>query len=806
MANERIKLSRNWKFKFYLKGDYEAQVFSTDFDDHEWDVVRVPHDWAISGRFEKHNDSSIQEILADGILHPIEHTGRTGALPTVGKGIYRIYLDIPKEKKGERITLEFDGIMWEANIYVNGSHVHFNHWGYKSFEVDITDFVNYGSATLVAVEAEVFPACSRWYSGAGIFRNVYLVSKKQQHINYHGVWLRQLEVTRDTAAFELSLDYTGDTAVKFQADIYSREGVCVAAVANKVSDFGELSGIFTIPDVMLWDIESPYLYTAKVELLNACGEILDREEVKFGVRTFAFTSDKGFFLNGRRLKLHGTCYHHDLGSLGAIVNETALHRRFQILKEMGVNAIRTSHNPPSPELLKLCDEMGFLVIDEFFDEWYTPKVPNGYAKYFHTHAVEDASDIIKRDRNHPSIILWSLGNEINEQKLAEGWRAAKLLSEVCHRLDPTRLTTAGFDGPLLAFENHLTDYVDVIGINYKPHLYDQIHEKHPDAKLYGSETASCVSTRGIYKLPAEIAIPAIIREDLTVSAYDMEAPGHAYYVEREFAAQDDKEYIAGEFIWTAFDYLGEPTPYYGSWPSRSSYFGAMDLNGLPKNRYYAYVAQWTDKKLLHVFPHWNWEGLEGSVVPVHAYTSYAEAELFINGKSYGRQQTGNKSGGNMGEIERYRLMWQDAVYEPGEVQVVAYDEQGVRAAKTVVKTAGAPHHIELRLEKQKLVSDGEDLVYAIATVVDKDGTVCPHACDRLYFSAENCELLTTDNGDQRETESFITHDKRCLAGYCVACVRSVEGSQGVSKIAVSAEGLEGACVEITLLCNSSINM
>lgn len=796
MERSKTRLHRGWRFARFADGICPEGAYSPDFDDSAWEEVRVPHDWAITGTFERENDISYQEVIQDGIRTPIAHTGRTGALPMVGRGIYRKWISIPEEDKGKSITLEFDGVMWESHIYVNGKCVHFSHFGYKSFSVDISEHVNYGEYNLIAVEAEVFENCSRWYPGAGMYRNAYLVKKNARHIKYNGVWLRQVQVENDRAIFELALDYEGED-VSFKADIISPEGKKVKEISHGIY-FGELSEVFTIENIALWDIESPALYTANITLLSEDGEALDNTSVRFGIRTAEFTRDGGFFLNGRHVKINGVCNHHDLGSLGAAVNVAALRRQLRIMREMGVNSIRTSHNPPSPELLDLCDELGFIVMDEFFDEWYIPKIKNGYAKYFREHALKDAADIIRRDRNHPSIILWSVGNEINEQGDKEGWRAARSLVDLCHRVDPTRPVTAGIDRPWDAFPNLFAHFLDVVGTNYKPHMYDDFRREHPWIKLLGAETASCVSTRGVYHLPAEIAIPCKEHDDLTVSAYDMEAPAWACYMEREFAFQDDCPFVAGEYVWTGFDYLGEPTPYYGAWPSRSSYFGAVDMAGLPKNRFWGYRAHWTNEPVLHVFPHWNWEGYEGKVVPVHAYASTEEAELFVNGKSYGKQRLGVRTGGDLGQIERYRFMWNDVVYEPGEVKVVAYDENGNAVMEKSVFTAGKPHHIALSADRAEIMADGEDLVYVTASVVDEKGNVCPHADNRIFFSAEGAEVLTTDNGDPREVESFARADKKCLSGMVVACVRSIEDLRGTLTLTAKAEGLLSASISVNV--------
>jgi len=783
-------LCRDFRFRRFPDGIAPAEVFSPRYDDSQWETVRIPHDWAANGTFEEHNDHSWRSIEQDGIRKTIPHSGRTGGLPIIGCGVYRKWITVAKEDAGKAIFLEFDGVMWESHIYINGQHVMFNHFGYKSFCVDITDYVVPGEENLIAVSASVYEDCSRWYPGAGIYRNVRLVTKNPTHIAYNGIWVRQLEVAANAASFLLSTDYTGSDTVCMKADILAPSGALITSIEKDVR-FGELSEIFTIPNPQRWDIDAPVCYTAAVVLTDEKGTVLDRETVSFGVRTIRFSADEGFILNDRIVKLNGVCLHHDLGSLGAAFSLPALRRQLEKMRAMGVNAIRTSHNPPATELLDLCDQMGFVVMDEFFDEWYTPKIENGYAKYFFEHAAQDAADIIRRDRNHPCIVMWSIGNEINEQKITDGWRAAKLLADATRLADPTRPITAGFDHPLKAFENHLTDFVDVVGLNYKPHLYRELHEAHPDKPLYGSETASCISTRGVYKLPAVHENPPVKHEDLTINAYDLSAPPWANIVELEWAAQDDCPFIAGEFVWTGFDYLGEPSPYYNEWPSRSAHFGILDLAGLPKNRYYAYKARWTNEPVLHVFPHWNWEGMEGQIVPVHVFTNYPEVELFINGISQGKRRFTTDNA-----IERYRMIWNDTVYTPGTVTAVAYDDTGAEAARTELHTAGEPCAIKLQAERTVISADEEDLVYCVASIVDRNGVVCPHADNRLTFTVEGAgELLTTDAGDQRETESFARPDKKALAGYLVACIRALD-TAGEIRISVSGVGLSGSCITV----------
>lgn len=793
MERETIRLDHDFRFMLFPNGECEEDAVENNFDDSLWKKVRVPHDWAASGEFGMYNDCTYSAVTQDGIDKPIEHCGRTGALPIVGLGVYRLPVYIPEEERKKDIFLEFDGVMWDSDIYVNGKHVFFNHFGYKSFSVDIGQYVEYGKENLIAVKARVYDDCSRWYPGAGIYRNVYLVKKNKTHINYNGIWIRQIEMRGGSADFLVEIDYTGDEDVYFTADIYNAENVKVASVKHDTY-LGELSDIFKIENVKKWDVNDPYLYKAQIKLFDKDGTELDGECIKFGARESHFTPDGGYFLNGRKIKINGVCNHHDMGSLGAAVNKAAIRRQLRIMRDMGVNAIRTSHNPPAPELLELCDEMGFLVLDEFFDEWYLPKVKNGYSKYYREHAASDIRDVIRRDRNHPSVIMWSIGNEIDEQGDKEGWRAAKMLSEAVRMNDPDRPVTAGLNNYGGADENFLTDFLDILGLNYSPLRYKEIHEEHPEKIVMGTETASCVSTRGVYHLPAKVDIPVQTTEDLCVSAYEMAAPAWAYYPEREWASQDDCPWVAGEFIWTGFDYLGEPTPYYSEWPSRSSYFGAVDMAGLPKNRFYGYKAKWTKDKVLHIFPHWNFEGHEGETVPVHVYSSYPEAELFINGKSYGRKKFSND-----GEIERYRLVWDNAVYEPGEVKVVAYDKEGNSVDYAVVKTAGKPCRLILAADREAIAADGDDLVYVTASAVDADGNVCPNFDERIYFDVSGAELLTTDAGDERETESFARPDKKAHCGYLVACVRSEKDKTGNIKIKASCKNLKDGEITVKAL-------
>lgn len=765
-----LSLKNNFKFKKYEIGQVEKEAFLPDFNDTSWREISVPHDWGVEGEFKMENDMSYRKIDQDGMKTAIEHTGRTGGLPIVGEGIYRTWISI---ENVECAFLELDGAMWESTVYINGKKAGGCHFGYLSYQVDITDFIVNGD-NLIAIHVVLPTESARWYSGAGLYRNIRLVTKPKNHIKYNGVWIRQIYANQNSALFDITVNSVENTG--FSAKITSPSGEIehLSTTDDKA--------IFSIESPMLWDVNSPNLYTAEITLDSG-----DSVTVRFGARECEFTKD-GFFLNGRYLKMNGVCMHHDMGSIGAAVNRSALLRQIEILKDMGVNAIRTSHNPPAPELLDLCDENGILVMDEFFDEWTVPKVSNGYHKYFDSHALSDAESIITRDRNHPSVIMWSLGNEIPEQWNKDGWKLTRMLNDRVHQLDPTRPTTAGLDIYPGCFENKFAFYVDIVGLNYKPHTYKEVKEKYPHLMLLGSETASCISTRGVYDFPAAIDIGMPKNDDLTVSDYSLCAPSWAYYAERELAAQRDNPNVMGEFIWTGFDYLGEPTPYYAEWPSRSSYFGAIDLAGLPKNRFYCYRSAWTDKPTLHIFPHWNFEGREGQITPIHIYTSYDEVELFINGISQGKRRHKASGSDVNSQIERFRLMWNETVYIPGEVCAVAY-KNGVEMERKTVKTASEPYQISLSTYFKEITADGESLNYITATILDKDGNICPSASNRLTFEAEgSVYVYATDAGDQRETEAFLRPDKKALSGMLVCCVRS-NGKIGEAAITCKADGL-----------------
>ncbi|MBQ6824293.1 MAG: DUF4982 domain-containing protein [Clostridia bacterium] len=781
-------LKNDFKFhKLEWQSPLPEGIFSPEFNDAAWRTVRVPHDWGIEGEFDVENDPYMGSIIEDGQKKPRIHTGRTGGLPIVGAGVYRKWVEIAP---ADRVFLELDGVMWQSEVYCNGVKVGGYHFGYGSYEVELTEAVRFGEKNLIAIYAEVPPTAGRWYSGGGLYRNLRLIRKDNEHIKYNGIWVRRRYADRFRAMMDLSVETEGE--VPFTAEVTAPNGTVTAYEPY----CGTL--LLEIKHPAFWDVDAPNLYTVTVTLPSG-----DSQTVRFGIRNCAFTKE-GFFLNGRYLKMNGVCMHHDLGMLGAAVNTAALRRQIEIMKGMGVNAWRTSHNPPAPELLELCDEMGILVMDEFFDEWEIPKVDNGYAAHFAAHAVEDVTSIVRRDRNHPSVIMWSIGNEVREQNAPDGGRNhARLLYDATHAADPTRPITAGLNRFPYGYEptdtlgNQVPYFCDVVGINYKPHLYEKLREEYPEMLLVGAETASCVSSRGTYHFPPKVIINSddIRHEDLTVCSYEMHSSKWACYAEYELAAQRDCPYVMGEFIWTGFDYLGEPTPYYHQWPSRSSYFGVVDLAGLPKNRYYCYRSAWTDLPTLHIFPHWSWAGKEGETVPIHIYTNYDEVELFVNGISQGKRRHAtveecaprpeDKQGGS--HVKRFRLMWEDVIYQPGEITAIAY-KNGKEMERKTVKTAGEPHHIELSAYKEGLTADGEDVNFITASIVDAEGNLCPHAANRLTFTVEGAALIGTDAGDQRETESILRPDKKALGGLLVCGIRALEKAGPVT-VACGGEGL-----------------
>jgi len=795
-GDRRQSLDAGWRF---YKGEADGAE-QPGFPDAQWTEVRLPHDWAIEGPF-------------DPKLNP-----HTGALPIFGTGWYRKWFTLPESAKGRYFRIEFDGAMSNAHVWINGHDLGGRPYGYSSFAFDLTPYLNYGNENVIAVRLTPEDHSSRWYPGAGIYRNVWLTSTGPEAVAHWGTYITTPAVTdaRATVAVKVEVTNQGpaEAKVTVQTTVIDPAGKPVAKAGSAVTvpskGIQTVAESLTVDRPQRWDVEHPYLYTLVTEVVNADQNVVDRYREPFGIRTIAFDKAQGFLLNGRHLKLQGVCNHHDLGALGAAVNRRATERQLQIMKAAGVNAIRTSHNPPSPELLEYCDRMGLLVMDEAFDMWRIPKVPNGYSKYFDEWSERDVRDMVRRDRNHPSIIMWSIGNEIPEQSRADGWEVAKRLTALFHAEDPTRPTTAAFNISDAAIKNRLADEVDVPGFNYKPMQYAQILKDHPEWVILGTETASAVSSRGVYQLPIQK-----YEKDpsLQLTSYDVIAPPWAYIPDVEFDAQDKLPNVLGEFVWTGFDYLGEPTPYFGGrgagnsadWPARSSYFGMVDLAGFPKDRYYLYQSVWSKTPMVHVLPHWNWEGKAGENIPVMVYTNGDEVELFLNGKSLGRKKRFSEPvelpvGPNVNAgkqiMSKYRLLWQ-VPYAPGTLKAVAY-QGGRQVALDERRTAGAPARVKLVPDRSTIQADGDDLSFVTVRIEDKDGNLCPLAHNLVKFDVTGAGAIrAVDNGNAATVEPFHADHRTAFNGLALLIVSSKAGEAGSIHVTASAEGLASATAELT---------
>jgi beta-galactosidase len=779
-----ILLDKNWSF---IKAD-PANAAAINFNDASWQKVSVPHDWAIKGPFDKMIDAQTVTVTEDGEKKPALRTGRSGSLPWPGIGWYRRHLNIPLTEKGKRVFIEFDGAMSHAVIFLNGDSVGTWPYGYASFSFELTDKVKFGADNILAVRLENPDESSRWYPGAGIYRNVRLVFTNPVHVKQWGHYIVTPSVNSKQASVRITTAlYNQNNTVeniKLSTTVFDPAGKQLATVTNSESISGERSVTqnLIVNNPLLWDVVTPRLYKAVTKIYKH-DKLLDVYETSFGIRTIEFTTDSGFLLNNKRVKIQGVCNHNDLGPLGSAVNYTALKRQLEMLKEMGCNAIRTSHNPPDPQLLDLCDKMGFLVMDEAFDEWKAAKVRNGYHTLFDQWAEKDLRAMIKRDRNHPSVILWSVGNEVPDQRTKDGAAVGKFLVDIAHDEDPTRLTTSAFNSIDNAIKNGLADVVDVVGINYNTHRYMELHKAHPQWKIIGSETESAVSSRGVYMFPV-VERKSYRYVNNQTSSYDLDAPRWGNAPDIEFALQEDNSFVGGNFVWTGYDYLGEPTPYDNNWPSHSSYFGIIDLAGIPKDRFYLYQVGWTKKNVLHILPHWTWPGREGEVTPVHAYTSYPSADLFVNGRSMGVQKKDTSTYG------RFRLHWDSVRYEPGEIKVVAYDKNGKKAATQIIKTSGAPYALKLMPEKKSIHADGKDVGFIKVAVVDKDGNVCPMADNNIQFSVTGAGVLKgVADGDATNLQSLQRSEMKAFSGYCVVVVES-NGKNGAIKISATSDGLK----------------
>ena len=776
-------LEKGWKF-------YKGEVAGAEteyFDDSDWQTVTVPHDWAIYGPFNRNNDLQNVAITQNFEKLASVKAGRTGGLPYVGVGWYRTTFNVVPEKQ---TMLVFDGAMSEAQVYVNGTKVCFWPSGYNSFHCDVTDFIHKdGKDNILAVRLENKPLSSRWYPGAGLYRNVHVVTTEKTHVPIWGTQITTPYISEDFASVRLrtTIESAEEKELTVITDIISPQGKIVSSKKNKgsIRHGMPFEQNFIVKHPELWSPESPSLYRAVSKIYD--GEtLLDTYVTRFGIRSIAYIADKGFYLNGKHRKFQGVCNHHDLGPLGTAINVSALRHQLRLLKDMGCDAIRTAHNMPAPELVELCDEMGFMMMIEAFDEWDIPKCENGYHRFFHEWAEKDMVNMLRHYRNNPCVVMWSIGNEVPTQCNPEGYKVAHFLQEICHREDPTRPVTCGMDQVSCVLDNGFAAMIDIPGFNYRAHRYQEAYERLPQNIVLGSETSSTVSSRGIYKFPVEHKASARY-EDRQSSSYDVECCLWSNLPDIDFALADDHDWTIGQFVWTGFDYLGEPSPYdTDSWPNHSSLFGIIDLASIPKDRYYLYRSIWNKKEAtLHILPHWNWKGYEGQKVPVFVYTSYPSAELFINGKSYGKQHKHNATLEN-----RYRLMWYDAVYQPGEVKVVAYDENGTAVDEKIVRTAGAPHHIELSTNVTKLKGNGKDLAYITVRIVDKNGNLCPTDNRELTFKVKGAGTFRASaNGDPTCLNRFHIPRMPAFNGMLTVIVQAGEKA-GELHLQVDGKGLK----------------
>lgn len=777
------------------------------FDDSKWRKLNVPHDWAIEGPFR----------------YDLE--GNTGKLPWKGIGWYRKTFTLPKADAGKKIFLDFDGVMANAKIYCNGKYVGTWPYGYTSFRMDLTKFVVVGGENTVAVRVDTVKWGSRWYPGAGIYRHVWLVKTAPVHIAHNGVFITTPKITPEQGEVKIDVEIDNDTAKEagitahteiFNLDAGDRphEKVAIATaqyVKIPAAKQGKVKLELNVPKPKLWDLKTPVRYLARTTI-SIGDTVVDVVDTTFGFRTLEFTAKDGFKLNGRRVEIQGVCQHHDLGPLGAAMNTRALERQIEILKEMGVNAIRTSHNPPTPELLELCDRMGVLVQVEAFDCWHRGKKPNDYATIFKTWAKRDVQAMVLRDRNHPSVFMWSTGNEIRDRSSATGKRNSKMLTDAIHEVDPTRVVTNGCNGSG-DDRNGFQKTVDVYGYNYHINFYKAFHKFNPTMPYHASETSSCITSRGEYFFPVKRTKMAKGAVNFQLSSYDMASPNWGCIPDDQFRALDQNPACLGEFVWTGFDYLGEPTPFNRDlsnllnfsdpkkraemaaelkrlgkirMPSRSSYFGIVDLCGFPKDRFYLYQARWRkDLPMVHILPHWNWPERVGEVTPVHVYSSGDEVELFLNGTSLGRKK--------LGQYE-YRFRWDDVKYTPGTLKAVAYKKGKLWAEKTVA-TTGKAAKLGATVDRGEIKPDGADLAFVTMEILDAKGQLVPRTHNLVKFTIDGPgEIVAVGNGNAASHEPFQASQRKAFNGLCLVIVKAT--GKGEIKLTATSDGLAAATVTI----------
>ncbi|KAK1759122.1 glycoside hydrolase superfamily [Echria macrotheca] len=779
-----------------------VQYVQESFNDGSWQTVDLPHDWAIAGPFN-----------APGI------SGGMGRLPTNGVGWYRKTFTVATvDTDGTKsIFLDVDGAMSYAAVWLNGNLLGGWPYGYASWRVDLTKYLKAGNNT-IAFRLENMVDNSRWYPGAGIYRNLWLVKVDKTHVAQYGTQITTPSVSSESATVNVAVQVENMGNVSRKVDvstsIYAVDQTTGAAGSSVIAslntagltvDAGKkisTNGSTKIANPRLWGpppAQTPNLYLA-VTTISSNGAPIDTYTTRFGIRSLTYSPSNGLLVNGKRVYVQGTCNHHDLGALGAAYNNRAMQRQLQILQDMGTNALRTSHNPPAPEFLDLADEMGFLVMDEAFDAWSRAKAKNDYYLLYPDWREADMRSFVRRDRNHPSVIAWSIGNEIDEQSTALAGTEGAELQGWAHAEDPTRQCTTAMNSA--SEKDALPSVIDIIGLNYQGEYggYGSFHSKFPNNMIWGSETASCVSTRGTYLFPVSPNISSRYNSysggadnsKMYLSSYELNNPGWGASPDNVFLNQDRfQPFVAGEFVWTGFDYIGEPTPYAGNGGARSSYFGICDLAGFPKDRYYIYQARWRpDLPMVHVLPHWTWPDRVGQVTPVHAFSSADEVELFVNGVSNGRVKRGNSS---------YRFRWDSVKYSPGEIKVVAYKD-GKQWAVDSRKTAGSAAGLDVKVDRKEIKGDGVDLAYVSVAVVDGNGTVVPRAADLLTFSITGPgRIIATDNGDPTDMTAFPSFSRKAFSGLALGIVRADKGATGSLTVTVKGDGLKAGQVVIQAL-------
>jgi beta-galactosidase len=777
-GRQTVSFDADWRFHLgEAKGAEESEFFDAD-----WRTLDLPHDWMIEQPFDRKSPA-----------------GNGGGYLDGGIGWYRKTFKLSDvlaaSSPDQHIFIQFDGVYMDSDVWLNGQHLGNHPYGYTSFQYDLTKFIKRDGPNELAVRCNVVQPCSRFYSGAGIYRHVWLTATSPVHVDHWGTFVTSdVHDSFATVAAHTNIANDGDQPEEVVVDwsLIDPDGKTMPLAPGppvhvEAGKTAETTRAVVVGNTHLWSIDTPVLYRLKT-VVHSGGSIADTYETPFGIRSIQFTVDQGFLLNGKHVAIHGVCDHHDLGCLGAAVNRRAIQRQLEILKSFGVNGIRTSHYPPDPELLDLADQMGFVVMDEAFDEWKASKTKYGYGRFFDEWSEPDLVSMLRRDRNHPSIVLWSVGNEIPEQgdTKTDPRPMVQRLVDICHREDPTRMTTSALSFPDAAVRSGFAAPLDVFGVNYSTGFYDspEVRGKKP---MVGSETSSDVSSRSEYGLSINNGKMATTqRADNQVTSYDSYHPGWATSAQADLLAVRNARWLAGEFVWTGFDYIGEPTPF--GWPSRSSYFGVVDLCGFPKDRYYLYQSQWTDKPVVHLLPHWTWPRIEGQAIDVRCYTNADSVELFLNGKSLGsRDWSGTKD---------LYLAW-SVPYTPGELKAVG-SKNGKVIGTDVVNTAGAPASILLTADRSTLETDVRDLSYVTATVVDAAGHVCPNASNEISFDLSGPAIIAaTDNGDATDLASFQSKQRKVFHGLGLAVIQAGHET-GAVKLTASAKGLAPATVTLTI--------